>query len=176
MRTMAMLTLALGLLLAAPAAAEESSDDLRGTVETMLGGLETTATAEQWAALGEGAAPILLEIAGDESQRKSTRARAVAALGNFAQPEVVAFLEGLLAPGGDKVLQRKALHALAKAGGAAQLERIAGFLGSDDTTLREAAVHALGVLGTPEAKARLEAHRATEGSTAVLKAIDEELS
>jgi len=176
MRRLAMWTLALGLLVAAPAAAEEAADDLRLTVETMLGGLETTATAEQWAALGEGAAPILLEIAGDESQRKSTRARAVAALGNFGQPEVVSFLEGLLAPGGDKVLQRKALFALAKAGGADQLERIAGFLGSEDTTLREAAVHALGEIGTPAAKAKLEAHRAGESSTAVLEAIDEELS
>lgn len=166
--------LAIGLPVAAQPAGGDA--DLRLTVETMLGGLESTAGNEEWAALGESAVPHLLAIAADEGQRRSTRARAVAALGNFATPEVIAYLDGLLVPGGDEVLQRKALHALARTAGADGLERIQGFLTSDDTTLREAAVHALAVIKTDAARAALTAHRGAESSTAVQKAIDEELA
>jgi len=176
MKRLAIVTLVLGLLAAAPAAAEPSDGDLRLTVETMLGGLESTSTNEQWAALGDGAVPHLLAILGDEGQKRSTRARAVAALGNFPTPEVVTALNALLEPDGDKVLQRKALHALARTGGVDQLDRIQAFLASDDTTLRQAAVHALAVIKTDAARAALEAHRAVESSTAVTKAIDEELA
>jgi len=169
------LALALAVGLAAPATAQ-TTDDLRTTVETLLGGFEKPATDAEWQALGEGAVPHLQAIAADGEFPRSTRARAVAALGNFATPEVIGYLAGLLAPGGDEVLQRKALRALARTGGAAQLEPIAGFLAHDSSVLREAAAHALGLIGTPEAKAALEARRAVETSTAVTKAIDEELA
>ncbi len=63
--------LAIGLPVAAQPAGGDA--DLRLTVETMLGGLESTAGNEEWAALGESAVPHLLAIAADEGQRRSTR-------------------------------------------------------------------------------------------------------
>jgi HEAT repeat protein len=161
--------------LAAPAAAQ-TTDDMKATVETMLGGFEKPAADDEWQALGAAAVPYLLSFAGDGALPRSTRARAVAALGNFPAPEVVTFLCGLLAPGGDDVLQRKALRALARTAGAEQLALIAGYLAHDSSVLRESAAHALGLVGTAEARSALEGRRAVETSTAVQKAIDEELA
>lgn len=167
----------IAIAIATPAVAQSTDGaDLRSTVETMLAGFEKTATDAEWQALGPEAVPHLLAIADDGSGTRSTRARAVNALGNFATPEVVSFLAALLAPGGDSALQRKALRSLARTGGADQLSRIAGFLENEDSVLREASAHALGLIGTEEARAALQTRRAVETSTAVQKAIDEELA
>ncbi len=169
--------LALACALATPALAQtDDGGDLRSTVEAMLGGFERPATDDDWQVLGARAVPHLLAIAADESVARSTRARAVAALGNFDSPESITYLAGLLAPGGDAVLQRKALRSLARTGGATHLTLIGGYLESEDTVLRESAAHALGLIATDEARAALEARRAIETSTAVQKAIDEELA
>ena len=159
--------------LALPAVAQTT--DVRKTVETLLGGIEKPAGDDEWVALGDVAVPHLLAIAGDEGTTRSTRARAVAALGNFSGEEVVGFLRQVL-DSGDATLQRKALRSLARAGGAAELERIGAFLDSENTTLREAAAHALGILGTDEARAALTARLAVETSTAVTATIEEELA
>ncbi len=160
----------------AATAGAQTTDDVRATVETMLGGFEKPASDGEWQAHGEEAIPHLLSFAGDESLPRSTRARAVAALGNFSTPEVVTYLSGLLAPGGDDVLQRKALRSLARTAGAEQLATIASYLEHESSVLRESAAHALGLVGTAEARSALEARRIVETSTAVQKAIDEELA
>ena len=174
-RWISALTLACAVAMPAMAQSNESSD-LRSTVETMLAGFEKTATDAEWQALGPEAVPHLLAIAGDGEGTRSTRARAINALGNFATPDVVTYLSGLLAPGGDATLQRKALRSLARTAGAEQLPLIAGYLEHDDAVLREAAAHALGLIGTEEARQALQARRSVETSTAVRKAIDAELA
>ncbi len=171
-----MLTLiALCCALLSPAVADASDEDVRQTVEAMLAGFEKPADDAAWVTFGDQAVPHLLAIAGDEGRPRSTRMRAVAAMGNFDRPEVRAHLRDVLTAG-DAPLQRKALRSLAMIAGADELPLLASFLDVDDTTLREAAAHALGTVGTAEARAALEARRARETSTAVLKAIDEELA
>ena len=167
-------TLFVGLAL--PASAQTDTSDLRQTVETMLGGFESPASDDEWAALGTGAVPHLLDVAQDSGQPRSTRTRAVSAMGNFATPEVVAYLEEVLAPKGDAAMQRQALRALARAGGIKKIDVVGGYLQSEDTTLREAAVHALGLMNAEEATTLLESHQGSETSSAVLKAIEEELT
>jgi len=171
----ASLLLVLTALLAAPVTAQETDEDLRRSVETLLGGFEKPAGDADWAALGEPAVPHLLAIARDEAQPRSTRARAITAMGNFDTPDVRSYLVEIL-DSGDATLQRKALRPLARTAGAEEMSRIAGFLDSDNTTLREAAAHALGLIGTDEARALLTARLAVETSEAVTQAIEEELS
>ena len=175
--TLPLIALFMGTALSVSAAAQPAAEgDARASVEAMLGGFESAASDEEWQTLGAVAVPHLLAIAVDESVPRSTRARAVAALGNFPTAESVALLTGLLAPGGDSVLQRKALRALARTAGDAHTPLIAGYLESEDTVLREAAAHALGIVGTGAARNALLARREVETSTAVQKAIDEELA
>ena len=171
----ASLLLAIAALLAAPASAQTTDDDLRKSVETLLGGLENPAGDADWAALGEAAAPHLVAIAQDEAQPRSTRSRAITAMGNFDTAEVRGYLVEVL-ESGDATLQRKALRPLARTAAADELARIAGFLDSDNTTLREAAAQALGVVGTEEAKSLLSARLEVETSEAVTKKIEEELA
>ncbi len=166
---------ALVLSLWAPAAAQEP--DLRETVLTMLGGYEAPAAADaDWVALGAGAAPHLLAIAADGAQPTSRRARAIAALGNFPGADVESYLASVLSEPVHNSLQRNALRSLARTAGASRLSLIASFLAHEDSTLREAAVHALGVIGTPEARAAIEARRPVETSSAVTAAMDAELA
>ncbi len=167
-------TLIVGLAL--PASAQTKSTDLRGTVEAMLGGFEQPASDEEWQAVGADAVPHLLDIAQDSGQPRSTRTRAVSALGNFSTPEVVAYLEEVLAPKGNSAMQRQALRALARTGGVKKIDVVGGFLQSEDTTLREAAVRALGLMNAEAATTLLKSHQASETSTAVLTAIEEELT
>jgi HEAT repeat protein len=162
--------------MALPATAETKSAELRQTVESMLGGFERPASDDEWAALGADAVPHLLDIAQDAGQPRSTRTRAVSALGNFSTPEVVTYLEEVLAPKGDAAMKRQALRALARTGGVKKIDAIGGYLQSEDSTLREAAVHALGLMNAQEATALMETHQASETSSAVLKAIEEELT
>jgi HEAT repeat protein len=120
--------------------------------------------------------PHLLAIAGDETRRTSERARAISALGNFATDDVKVYLTTVLTEQAHNSLQRNALRSLARTGGAERLALIASFLAHEDSTLREASAHALGLVGTDEAHAALQARRAAETSEAVIAAIDEELA
>ena len=167
-------TLMVGLAL--PVTAQAKDDDMRHTVEVMLGGFERPATDDEWMALGDAAVPHLLDIAQDSGQPRSTRTRAVSALGNFGTPDVVTYLETVLEPKGDAAMQRQALRSLARAGGAKKIDLIGGFLTSEDTTLREAAVRALGLMNAEAATTLLRTHQGAETSTAVLEAIEEELT
>lgn len=162
--------------MALPAAAQTDSTDMRQTVESMLGGFERPASDDEWAALGSDAVPHLLAIAQDSGQARSTRTRAVSALGNFATPEVVTYLVEVLAPKGDAAMKRQALRALARTGGVKKIDVIGGYLQDEDTTLREAAVRALGLMNAQEATTLMESHQGAETSSAVLKAIEEELT
>ncbi len=162
------------VLLAATAAAQQT--DLRKTIETMLGGFEETATDAQWQALGEDAVKHLVVIGKDDSRLVSQRARAVSALGNFNTEMSVTYLAIVLEHDEPAALQRNALRALARTGGGAKVTLIGGFLGHEDSALREAAAHALGLIATDEARALMEARRAIETSTAVRRALDEELA
>ncbi|MDP7112914.1 MAG: HEAT repeat domain-containing protein, partial [Myxococcota bacterium] len=67
-------------------------------------------------------------------------------------------------------------RSLARTAGAEQLATIASYLEHESSVLRESAAHALGLVGTAEARSALEARRIVETSTAVQKAIDEELA
>jgi HEAT repeat protein len=86
----------LATLLAAPAGLQtrptakepvvRTPQQVRAQVETYLNSVDTPISAEQWRALGPGAAPVLEAIAQDPKRLSTRRARAVSALSIVGSP------------------------------------------------------------------------------------------
>ena len=150
---------ALALLLAAPGAAQAA--DLRDAVLTQIGGFEDPVDATSLQGLGDEVGPTLMAIAEDRTVPRTTRARALAALGWFPTDQTRALLVAAL-DGTDALLARKAVVGLGRGWGAGALPELSRALGSEDAHLREAAARALGSLEAPEARAALEARLAVE--------------
>ena len=76
------------VLLAAPAASHERTDaEIRSSIESFLGSIDTHITAEQWRALGPKAAPILEAMANDHELLATRRARSLEGLSVVGQPQ-----------------------------------------------------------------------------------------
>ena len=143
---------------------------LRAQVLPQLQGIEDAPAAESLRALGPGVDAELMEIFQDSSQPRSTRARALHALGWFPTPESRLILVGAL-DGEDRVLARKAVTALGEGWGADALPELGRALGAADVHTRESAARALGNLNLPEANALLEARLKIEDSSTVQQTI-----
>ena len=72
---------------APPASVQLSDEELRGRIESFLGAIDTPVRADQWKALGPAAIPILQQIAQDQGQLPSRRARALHGLAVIGGPE-----------------------------------------------------------------------------------------
>jgi hypothetical protein len=71
---------------------ELSDDDIRETVRSYLGSIDTPITADRWRALGPRAAPVLEQIAQDHERLPTRRARALEGLsfvGSQRAPELM---------------------------------------------------------------------------------------
>jgi HEAT repeat protein len=129
-------------------------------VQAMLAGFEEGPGAEDWAALGPAAVPVLASIAADEAQPGFVRLRAIQAAGTFATPEARAMLRrALRSP--QPLFVRAAALAMQRAFGASARAELAPLLDHADVAVREAAVRALGAIAAPgRAQGASDAERA----------------
>jgi HEAT repeat protein len=103
---------------------------------------------------------------------RSKRTNAVVALGWYPTEEHHLFLSALVNdPAGDKSLRRSAVHALANGWGDAALPDLSKALADDDVQLRNQAARAMGRIGSPAAKAALQARLGVETSAMVRETI-----
>jgi hypothetical protein len=86
----------LAALLGAPTAPAPDEADLRSTIETYLGAIETPVPEERWRQLGPRAAPILAAIVASGDALPTDRARSLHALG-LVDPQEASRLAGPLA-------------------------------------------------------------------------------
>jgi hypothetical protein len=70
-----------------PAPARLSDEELRRQIDSLLGTIDTPIRAERWKALGPAAVPILQQIAQDQREFPSRRARALHGLAMIGGPE-----------------------------------------------------------------------------------------
>lgn len=152
------------------------ADAPQSSVEALLSGVETTATSEQWAAVGNDAVPVLVSVLNDEQQSVVRRGRAAIALGNFAVTEGVAALRAVL----DTTLtpnhlRRKAIVALARVDGQASIAVLGKQLEHRSKRVRETAIRAVGEVATTTAQELLRARVALEKSSYLQDVLAEEL-
>jgi HEAT repeat protein len=164
------LSVALALsCLAAPAWAD---DALHAGVLGLLSGYEDAPAAQDLRALGDGAGAELLAIATDPAESTTHRERATWALGWFPSETNRVWLTTTL---GDATaasgMRRSAAWALVNGWGDAALPAVEAGLASDDTQLQAQCARALGHLGTPAARALLQARLATEPNAMVVTTI-----
>ncbi len=150
-----MIGLALGLLLAGPAAAQ----DLDSQLQDLLAKHDSAPTQAEFQALGQGVDAELLRIAQAEDTRASSRARAILALGWYPTPQAQSFLTATLAEG-TSADRRKAAQALATGWGHSPELELA-------LQLRMATVRALAGLDDPQAQAALQARVPVEADETV---------
>ncbi len=155
-----MIGLALGLLLAGPAAAQ----DLDSQLQDLLAKHDSAPTQAEFQALGQGVDAELLRIAQAEDTRASSRARAILALGWYPTPQAQSFLTATLAEG-TSADRRKAAQALATGWGHSPELELA--LQDEDVQLRMATVRALAGLDDPQAQAALQARVPVEADETV---------
>jgi hypothetical protein len=171
------LGLTLVLALAAPAAQAAPSAKLTRQVHTLLNAPEHVPSAAEWQKLGPDAAEVLRSVALDEKTLLLRRGRAATALAYFPSTDSKAALVALV--GADRVpwlLRGKAAGALAAAWRAEALAPLAPLLAHDHKRLREAAVKAVGLVETDEARALLEARLAKEKNDSLKKLIQATLA
>ena len=167
------LGLALILLSASPALAGAQAAPSRERVREMLSGIEHTPSDADWRRVGDGALPVLIELSQDTREPPYVRLRAVGATGAFPRAAVRTFLLAVArAPGQSDLLVREAVVTLARAFGPAAVDDLAPFLAHDEVVVRDAAVRALGRIGTPEALAARRARLPRERDPVVRERID----
>jgi HEAT repeat protein len=154
---------------AAPAATAPDQT-LRARLEQMLGGTDLP-DAPTLKSLGSGTLDAVASIADDEEVPIEVRARALASLPRLGDPRASAVLLRALQSGRSPLLLHTALFALARAGGAAAVPRIAPFLADDSPTMRLAAAEALGRFGGPGARPLLQRRLPLETDSAVRDAL-----
>jgi HEAT repeat protein len=165
------------LLLIASFATAHADEAMRGRVLDLLSGIEEPATAADWSALGAAAAPELLAITKDPAALPTQRGNALVALGHFPSAETKSMLSGVVRDtGADTLLRRKACTGLALAFGDEALADLGVALADADVQLRSSAARAIGSVGTPAAKAALEARLGTESNASVRTAISQSLA
>jgi HEAT repeat protein len=145
-----------------------ADDTLRAQVVDLLSAYEEPATAAQLRALGADVGAELLAVAQDTTLSHTRRAGAVFALGYFPTDAHRGWLSALATTeGGDSLLRRKAVYALAAGWGDAALLDLGRALAAPDTQLRAATARALGRIGSPAAQDTLRARLAAEADPMV---------
>ncbi len=152
-----------GSAVAPPATMQPTKAQTR--VDTLLAGIERAPTPDDWAAVGPDAVPILVTVMNDTTAKIILRGRAAIGLGHFETPESIAALRLVLSDETTPaLLLRKAIVALARMQRGTSVDAIAPHLEHRSKRVREAAVEALGGIGTPAARAALTERQAAERS------------
>ena len=153
---------------------QATAGPMREPVMAMLNGTETSVTAADVQALGEGATAELLEISKDPTVPPTRRARAITALRYVRMtPEVEQTLERHLDES-ESLLRRKAALSLATVGQSA-IARLSSALESADIHLRMAAARALGQIGSDQARTAIEQRLTTETEPVAQEALRDAL-
>lgn len=167
------LVVAAVLLVATPVLAQDTSppqvaqaaDAMKPRVDVLLSGIERVPTPDDWAALGDGAVPVLIAVMNDGDTKIVTRGRAAIGLSHFATAESAAALRALLAdaatPG---LLVRKGIVALTKIEGERALPVLTPHLAHTSRRVREQAIAAIGEIRTEQAQEVLGSRHREETS------------
>lgn len=143
-------------------------------VVALLSGFEEAPRRDEWRAFGTAMIPLLRAVAEDTGAPGYARLRAVRALGAFENREArVALRRALRRP--EALMVREAALAMTEAFGAAAEADVAPLLSHADTAVREAAIDALGRMGTAGARARLQARLPQERDEVLRARIEERL-
>lgn len=154
-----MLFVGLASAVAMPAQAQDAPS--RDAVRALLSGIEEAPSAAEWEALGPGAVAVLAALHDDPSEAPFVRLRTLWAARFFATDESHALLARALERE-DGLALRTAIESLAHAFGAAEVSRIAPFLGHDDVVVRESAIRALDTIHVAAATSALRARMSVE--------------
>jgi HEAT repeat protein len=153
------------------------SPEMRKKVATLLDGIESSPTAEQWRALGDEAVAVLVEVTADNTLPVVRRGRAVTALAHFDTPDSRQAVTRLVTEADTpRHVRRKAVRTLARIAGDEALPALEPHLGSKSTRLREATIDAVGEIRTSAAKELLRGRIATEPQRYLKKKIAEYLA
>lgn len=145
---------------AAPSYVQLSEEQLRRQIDSMLGTIDTPVRDDRWLALGPAAVPILQQIAQDQGEFPSRRARALHGLAVIGGPEAEKTVLEVARSPGERFQVRSA--ALSGAGRLLPPDRLAAALrpvleGAGQVQIRAAAAEVL-------------ARHAQEGGCAAMRA------
>lgn len=145
-------------------AGEARADDaLRSTLIDLLSGYEQAATADELRRLGPGVEAELLSIAEDAGMSRTRREAATYSLGWFPSDATHTWLQArLVDPATDSHIRRSAAWALANGWKDAAVPDLTAAFADPDAQLRNQIARALGKMGTPTARAALEARLPNE--------------
>jgi HEAT repeat protein len=129
-----------------PAPAQLSEEQLRRQIDSLLGTIDTPVRDDRWKSLGPGAVPILRQIAQDQREFPSRRARALNGLAAIGGPEAEKTVLDLARSPGERFQVRSA--ALSGAGQLLPPDRLAAELrpvleGANRVQVRAAAAEVL---------------------------------
>lgn len=141
-------------------------------VRAMLSGVDTAPSAETWRRLGPDTLLTLVALYDDPSTPFFVRMRAVSAAAHYPTPATKTFLEAVArAPGQRDLIVRRAIVALGQAFGADALASVRPYLAHPEPSVREGAVRTIAAMGTPAARAALEARANVETDPTVRAAL-----
>ncbi len=165
---LARVSLAALALLALPiiAAAQTAPPLDAARVESMLRGVESGPSHDEWRALGPEVLPLLARIAESPQHEGWLRQRAIAAAAAFRTPEARRIFRRAMR---DEVavIVCAGIEASARAFGDGARPDMAAALLHRDTLVREAGIRALGSMRTDAARAMLRSHLARERDEAL---------
>lgn len=145
-------------------------------VRQLLSGYESVPGREVWRRFGEDTLLVLAALYDDPSQPAYVRLRAVSVAAHYPIAAARTFLLAVArAPGQSDLFTREAVLALGRAFGDRATTDIAPFLASSELVVREAAVRALGTIGSARAKDLLRRRAVIEPDAHVRAAIERAL-
>lgn len=161
-----------GLLVAQATAQATARAPSKEQVRAMLSGVDTAPSAEAWRRLGPETLLTLVALYDDPSTPFFVRMRAVSAAAHYPTPATKTFLEAVArAPGQRDLIVRRAIVALGEAFGADALSSVRPYLAHPEPTVREGAARTIAAMGTPAARAALEARANVETDPTVRAAL-----
>jgi len=171
MRLVLVLVVALFAALTAPNVATAQAPS-KEQVRALLSGVDTAPSAEAWRRLGPDTLLTLVALYDDPSTPFFVRMRAVSAAAHYPTPATKTFLEAVArAPGQRDLIVRRALVALGEAFGPDALSSVRPYLAHPEPSVREGAARTIAAMGTPAARAALEARANVETDPTVRAAL-----
>jgi HEAT repeat protein len=138
-------------------------------VRAMLSGVDTAPSAETWRRLGPDTLLTLVALYDDPSTPFFVRMRAVSAAAHYPTPATKTFLEAVArAPGQRDLIVRRAIG---EAFGPDALASVRPYLAHPEPSVREGAARTIAAMGTPAARAALEARANVETDPTVRAAL-----